>query len=275
MKYSQAALVACIGSVTLVSAFPVPGTGLSGNSLNQNAARDIVRDLDARNPLDWAAGLKATWKNRAGRHAQHKADDAAKIAADLNGGTSAGMSALPVQRRDLSVEDDSVVARDYDEELGLRNLDRRMLFFSELSHEHDKARAARLQNKAAVAAAKVRGSSAMDPTGGFAMRMFEDVQYDQRDLMDVEGDFAERDYVDEGDITARDYEEELEMRDFDEDGLVARDTTFFDTLSAVARTFSPPATVTAPAPAPAPAQQARDVLEEFDARDYDEFDELD
>ena len=179
------------------------------------------------------------------------------------------------KRRDLSAED-SLVDRDYDEELELRELDRR--FLGQIMANYKKRKADRLRNELNRVQASQGGTSAMsssmssssmgmDPA--LAMRALEDVEYDQRDLTDAEEDLAARDYVDEEDLTARDYDEELEMRDSDEDGLVARDTNLFDTLSAVARTFNPSDK------AAAPVQEARDVLEGFDARDFEEIDELD
>lgn len=223
--------------------------------------------------MDWIRGAGNAIRNRNERKAKNKAANVALLPAGTVPGSIPfdGMSPPPYQRRDLSVEDD-LVARDDDGELELRDLEPRL--FTEWIREHDKAKAKRLREKADRATAKVSGTSmgpmTMDTTGGLLVRMFEDQEYDQRDLMDGEGDLAARYYDEEGDLTARDYDEELEMRDFDEDKLVARETsTIFDALSAVARTFTPPTKDAAP------PHEARDVLEELDARDFDEIDELD
>jgi len=150
--------------------------------------------------------------------------------------------------------DEELEAREYfDEELDARNF---RDFWNGLFHrESAKAKAERLQREANRAS---RNAAAADAEAG----------HEKRDYLEDELEMREFDEVE--DLLAREY--------FDEEELAARDHNLWQTLNAITHTFTPEQKAAPHAPAAAAADaepKARDVFDEFDLRDFVEFDELD
>ena len=137
-------------------------------------------DLDARSLRDAFRAVKAVRKENKARKWGLKATEAA-------GKAAAEQVQSQPQERDFVADDDDLFTRDFDDELSAR-------MFEQFRQKYREAKVSRLQHKLAKATAKAGGGD----TGN--------------------SDVSARDLADElQELSERDLEEELEMRDVDDD----------------------------------------------------------